>query len=246
MNHQPMSRRARLLALAAVLCLNLLCIGLATALLTSLAKNFPLLGVVLIGQALFFLMVLLGLTRLVPLDADHSTFQEDMSPAAVIARMEQTRTRLLTVELVGGAIILLLGVILAVVSASNWQPVFLASTMIMVPLGFALIGHSFSLFHRRSAHEYARLAGTPAAAKVLSVTNTRWNVLSRSIDPARIYVLDLEVVPPSGVPYRATLRQPIRRHPRSMPTAGATIAVRYLPDQPEVVVALLDLEDRPA
>jgi hypothetical protein len=244
MNQQPLNRRSRLIALAAVLCLNLLCVGLATAIVASFAKNFPLLGVVLIGQIFFLLMLILALTRLVPLDADHPAYQNGAPPAAVIARMEQTRTRLLTVELSGGAIILLVGIILAVFSATTWRPLFLAGTIIMLPLGFALIGHSFTLIHRRSAYEYARLAGMPATARVLKVTNTGWNVPSRSIDPARIYVLDLEVMPSSGAPYRVTLRQPIRKHSSNMPPVGATIPVRYLPDQPEVVVALLELEDR--
>jgi hypothetical protein len=244
MKQQPMSRRARLIALVALLCLDLLCAGLAAAVVTSFTKNFPLLGAVLIGQALFLLMLILAFTRLVPLDADHAVYQDGAPPAAVIARMERTRTRLLAVELVSGAIILLVGIILAVVSALRWQPLYLAGTIVMLPLGFALIGHSFSLIHRRSAYEYARLAGTPATARVLKVTNTRQKVLSRSIDRARVYILDVEVMPPSGTPYRVTLRQPIRTHPLSMPPVGAKIPVKYLPDQPAVVVALLDPEDR--
>jgi uncharacterized membrane protein len=244
MDHRLMSRRARLIALGAILCLDLLCVGLATAILTLFTKNFPLLGLVLIGQAFFLMMLILAATRLVPLDADHQAFQDGRSPAAVIARMEQTRTRLLMAELVSGAITLLVGIIFAVVSTLRWQPLFLAATIIMVPLGFALIGHSFTLRHRRSAYEYARLAGTRASARVLKVTNTGWSIRSRSFDSARIYMLDIEVMPPSGAPYHITLRQPIRKHPSIMPQVGATIPVKYLPDQPDVVVALLDPEDR--
>jgi hypothetical protein len=244
MNLQPMSRRSRIIALAAVLCLDLLCVGLASTIVASFTKNFPLLGVVLIGQILFLLMLILALTRLVPLDADHPAFQDGTPPAAVITRMEQTRTRLLTVEIINGAIVLLVGIILLVFGSTNWHPLLLAGTIIMVPLGFTLIGHSFTLIHRRSAYEYARLAGAPATARVLKVTNTGWGVPSRSIDRARIYELDIEVLPPSGAPYRITLRQPIRKHLRNMPPVGATIPVKYLPDQPDVVVALLDPEDR--
>jgi hypothetical protein len=160
--------------------------------------------------------------------------------------MEQTRTRLLRVELIGGAIILLVGIVLAVFSSLSWQPLFLAGTIIVLPLGFAVIGHSFSLIHRQSAYEYARLAGTPATARVLKVTNTGWSVHSRTIDRAQIYLLDIEVFPPLGAPYRVTLRQPIRRHPSNMPPVGATIPVKLLPGQPEVVVASLEPGDSPS
>jgi hypothetical protein len=244
MDHRPMSRRAHLIALAAILCLDLLCAGAATSILMSFTKNYPLLGAVLIGQVVFLLLLVLLVTRLVPLDADHPAFQHGTPPAAVIARMEQTRNRLLTVELIGGAIVLLMGLILSMFSAASWHPWLLAGTIIMLPLGFALIGHSFTLLHRRSAHEYARLAGTPASARVLKVTNTGWRIPSRSFDSARIYMLDIEVMPPSGAPYHVTLRQPIRTYPSNMPPVGGKIAVKYLPNQPDVVIALLDPEDR--
>ena len=206
--------------------------------------SYPLLGAVLIGQTLFLLMLTLAFLRLIPLDADHSAFQDGAPPSVVIARMEQTRIRLLTIELISGGIVLLFGLILAVFSATSWRLLPLAGTIIMVPLGFTLIAHSFTLIHRRSAYEYARIAGTPATAQVLKVTNTRTNVPSPFFDRARIYMLDIEVMPPSGAPYRITLRQPLRTHPSNMPAAGATIPVKYLPDQPQVVAVLLDPEDR--
>jgi hypothetical protein len=232
-----------MIALAAVLCLDLLCAGLAAAILTPFARNFPLLGVVLIGQILLLMMLILALMRLIPLDADHPSFQDGAPPPVVIARMERTRIRLLTIELISGAIILLVGIILLGFASINWHPLLLAGTIIMAPLGFTLIGHSFTLIHRRSAYEYARLAGTPATARLIKVTNLRRRVPSPSFDRARIYALDIEVMPPSGAPYRITLRQPIRQHPSNMPRAGATIPVKYLPDQPQVVVAMLEPED---
>ena len=243
MSQQPMSRRARLIVLAAVLCLDLLCAGLAAAVLTLFGIYFPLLGVVLIGQILFFMMLILAFMRQIPLDANHPAFQDGAPASVVIARMEQTRLRLLTIEPIGGGVILLLGLILAVFSAMSWHFLPLVGTIIMLPLGFTLIAHSFTLFHRRSEHEYARLAGMPATARVVNVARTGWGVPSRSFDRARIYVLDIEVMPPSGAPYRVTLHQPIRSHPSNMPPVGAMIPVKYLPDQPQVVIAMLEPED---
>jgi len=65
MSQQPLSRRARMIALAVVLCLNLLCVGLASAIVARFA-SYPLLSAVLIGQTLFLLMLTLAFLRLIP------------------------------------------------------------------------------------------------------------------------------------------------------------------------------------
>jgi hypothetical protein len=75
-----------------VFCLNLPCIGAASLIITSLA-SFPLLGIVLIGQTILFMMFILGLARLTPLEADHPSYRGG-APAVIIARMEQIRGRL--------------------------------------------------------------------------------------------------------------------------------------------------------
>jgi MFS family permease len=241
-------RRSRQLVLAALLGLNLLCVGLASALFPALSR--PLLfGVALCIESMFFMMFLLGLARLGKLHADHPAFLGS-APAIIIAQMEHTRSRLIMIDLIGGALALLLGIacLLAVVVESpaigSWRSLIFTVGLVAMPLGFALIAHSFTLLPQRAAYEYARQAGTPATARVLKVTKLLGSQRSRSYDKARRYQLELEVQPPGGAPYQATIEQLIRLHPLNMPAIGSTIAVKYLPDQPRVVVALLDPEEK--
>jgi hypothetical protein len=171
---------------------------------------------------------------------------------AVIARMEQTRRRLLAVEMVAGAISLLLGVVLLVwyemqLPGLTYERLLsLIASLIALPLGVALIGHSFTLLPRQSAYEYARLAGEPATAVLLNVTRTGGKRPSRTFDPAKLYILELQVMPATGAPYYVTVSQLLRKHSSNMPPVGSTVPVKYLPDQPQVVVALLELGDTTA
>ena len=237
--------------LGAILCIDLLCIGLASAAIAPF--DFPpLVGVLLIGQTLFFMMFTPGIARLTPLDADHPSYQNGAPVAAIIARMDQTRRRLLAIDMVAGAISLLLGIVLLVwfemqlPGLTKERLLSLIASLIALPLGVALIGHSFTLLPRRSAYEYARLAGEPATAIVLKVTKTAGKRPSRTFDPARFYILELQVMPAKGAPYCITVSQLLRKHSSNMPPVGSTIPVKYLPDQPQVVVALLDPEDTTA
>jgi hypothetical protein len=235
-------RRSRQLVLAVLLGLNLLCVGLASATITALSRPL-LLGVALIGQSIFFMMFLLGLARLSKLHVDHPAFLGS-APAMIIAQMEQTRNRLIIAELAGGALVLLLGSVCVVVTVASdlgsWRPLIFTIGLVALPLGFALIGHSFTLLPQRAAYEYARQAGTSATAQVLGVTRQLGGRPSRSFDRARRYQLELQVQPQGSAPYQVTIEQLIRLHPLNMPAAGSTIAVKYLPDQPHVVVALLE------
>ncbi|HXW00510.1 MAG TPA: hypothetical protein VEC93_18980, partial [Anaerolineae bacterium] len=203
--------------LGAIFCLDLLCVGLASAAIAPF--DFPpLAGILLIGQTIFFMMFLLGIARLTPLDADHPSYQDGAPAATIIARMEQTRRRLLAVDIVTGAISLLVGVILLVLfemsvpGITQWRLLLLIASMIALPLGVALIGHSFTLLPRRSAYEYARLAGEPATAIVLKVTKTAGKRPSRTFDPAKFYILELQVMPATGAPYCVTVSQLLRKH----------------------------------
>jgi hypothetical protein len=69
---------------------------------------------------------------------------------------------------------------------------------------------------------------------------------SRTFDPAKFYILELQVMPATGALYCVTVSQLLRKHSSNMPPVGSTISVKYLPDPPQVVVALLDPEDTTA
>lgn len=247
MDRQPMPAQGRWPALAALGCLNLLCIGFA-GVGSARFLGWPLsFGVPLFGQALFFMAFCYALARRTPLYPDHPSFAH--SPlTTIIARMERTRRRLLVVDLAGGGIAVSLGLSFLVAAGPHTpgeRPLLLVMANVMLALGFALLAHSATLFPRRSAYEYARYAGTPARARLLKVTNTGIGRRLATYDSARLYHLDLEVMPPAGAAYPVTIRQLIRRHPSIMPAVGAVIPVKYLPEQPQVVVALLNPEDRP-
>lgn len=233
------NRQPRWIILAAIFCLDLLCVAFSSIAIAPFAY-LPLLGVILIGQSLFFMGFILGIARLTPLEANHPSFGPDTPAAIIIAKMEQTRTRLIAFDLTLGLTTLLLGSGFLVWGTTNWQPLILAVSLVILPLGFALVGHSFTLFWRQSAYEYARQAGVPATATLLKVTNTGINRPTRMFDPGRLYILELQVIQPTGSPYQVTLRQLIRQHPGNMPPVGSVIPVKYLPDQPQVVVALLN------
>jgi hypothetical protein len=242
-----MRTRQRWLALAAVGGFNVLCLGLAT-LISARLLAWPLsFGIPLFGQVLFFMAFCYLLARRTSLYPDHPSFV-NTPPAAIIARMEQTRRRLLVADLVGGGIALGLGIVLIVVASLNpaqAQLLLQLVASVMLALGCALWAHSATLLPRQSAHEYARQAGTPAMARVLTVTNMRHTQHAPTYDRARLYGLDLEVIPPTGAPYQVSIQQLVRRHPTSMPSPGTIIPIRYIPEQPQVVVALLNPEDRP-
>lgn len=249
MDHLSINRQSCWILLGGIVCLDLLCAGVTSIVITPFAWR-PLLGVVLIGQTIFFMMIMLGIARLTPLEANHPSFHDGAPAALIIARMEQIRVRFIVGDILAGVIALLLGVVclvlpmLSLADLSNWRPLIFAVSLVILPLGCALIAHSFTLIHRQSAQEYARQRGTLAKAMLLKVTNTGINQLTRAFDKGRLYILELQVVPAIGTPYHVSLRQLIRLHPANMPAIGSMIPIKYLPDQPHVVVALLDPGER--
>jgi hypothetical protein len=225
--------------------LNLACVGIAGAASARLA--WPMwFGIPLFIQVCFFMFLCYSLARRTRLDPGHPNFA-NTAAATVIAQMERTRIRLLAVDLIGGGSAVVLGIIFLIVASPNTpraSPLLLAVASVLLALGLGLLFHSITLFPRRSEYEYARHSGAPATARVLKVTNLRVRRPGPAYDAARLYLLELEVQPPMQAPYHATIQQLIRQHPSNMPQVGALIAVKYLPEQPQVVVALVDPEDK--
>jgi hypothetical protein len=246
MDRQQLQARRRWLALLALGGFNLLCVGLA-GFIGARFFAWPLsFGIPLFTQVLCFMALCFALARRTLLYPDHPSFAGTPS-AAVIARMERTRVRLLAVDLAGAGIAIGLGLVFLIWASANparEQPLLWAIACVTLALTFALLAHSTTLYSRRSEQEYVRHAGTPASARVLKVTNMRVRQRAPSYDAARLYVLDLEVMPLTGAAYQVSIQQLIRTHPAQMPAVGATIPVKYLPEQPQVVVTLLNPEDR--
>lgn len=247
MTRQPAHWSHSWVAIAAFGCLSLLCIGF-TALISSQLLTWPLsFGLPLFVAVMCFMAMTYTLARRTRLYPDHPSFAS-MQPAAVIAGMDQTRGRLLVTDVVGGALLIIIGITCLMAANPNspmGSPLLLATAIVTLALSFALLAHSFTLIPWRSEQEYARHAGVAATARLLDITPLRSVRRLPAFDAARLYRLELEVLPPLGAPYRVTLEQLIRRRRLQMPAVGSLIPVKFLAEQPEVVVTLLDPADRP-
>lgn len=242
-----MRRQQRWYGITALCGLNLLCLGLAI-LSRFIASSWQVLfGLLLFGQVLFFMAICVLLARLTPLSPDHRSFA-GMSPQATIERMEQLRKQLTAADIIGGILAIGLGIMWMIVAAlvPRFAPTISTIAPVLLGFGVALLAHATTLIAHNTTHAYLLHTGVPATARVLGVTNLRKSQRSATYDRARWYRLELEVMPGNEAPYTTSIEQLIRQHPSNMPAPGALIPIRYLPQHPGMIVALLNPEDRRA
>jgi hypothetical protein len=239
-------RQERRLGLTGLVLINLVCIGLA-GFVGARFLEWPFsFGLPLFGQLFFFMAFCFLLARRTAIYPDHPSLA-NATPSAAIEQMGQVGRRLLRVDLVGGGLSIVLGLTLLVAALSlPGIPFLLAGANTTLALGCALLAHSATVIARQPAQEYVRQKGVRATARILKVTNLHYSQRASTYDRARQYLLELEVMPANGNPYKVTVQQLLLKHPSLMPAAGASIPVRYLPEQPQLVVALLEPEVQPA
>lgn len=205
----------------------------------------------LIVQVVCYVVLCGWLSRLTPLFPDHTAYNPAMPMNMVIAGMDRIRRGMVIVDRGGAAICIVLGVTMLTVAGlpptSTFlsalyavQPMTWAAASVFLAMAVALLTHSSGLVYLDTAQMYVFHAGARASARLLGLQAQPFRV---GPERKRPYQLDLELLPPATPQLRLSIRQMLGIRQRHMPAIGAIIPVKYLPENPRMVVVLL--EDQP-
>jgi hypothetical protein len=198
------------------------------------------LGIPLILHVLCLIGVLSVAARHSEIFAEHPSFV-GVPAGQVIARMENARRWRLRVEVICAPFVLVLGIVLFVLlaKAPGWQQI----AGFVVALGVALLTHAAALGARDSTTEYTRHFGIKAMARILSSRREPGFRRSNPLDKQNRYALELEIMPPAAPPYRLTTLQWLRMHRLHRPQPGVIVPIKFLAEDPTVVVVFLNPGD---
>jgi hypothetical protein len=155
--------------------------------------------------------------------------------------MEHARRRRSAVELICAPLVFVVGIVLVVVigKAPGWQQI----AGVVLALAVALLIHGTALGVRDSTAEYTRHSGIKAMARILGSRRIPGFLPPRILEKQTRYELELEIMPPSGPTYRITTTQWLRMHRLHRPKPGIIVPIKFLPDDPAMVVVFLNLGD---